>query len=219
MSNQAEAPAPNDPSVIRDVQTRLNNITAHLIAERGELDELETEVARKIADGKTVVYRLNEEFERSITRPQRWADAVARVGGSWTFVFVGLSVIVAWMMINLILGTKSFDGYPFILLNLVLSSVAALQAPIIMMSQNRHGERDRMQADQDFLVNLKAELEISGLQSKLDHLLHNRWDSLIATQQLQLELLQKLAAQIPAAQEPVPATSSASSPPSTSSTQ
>ncbi len=204
MSNPAEVAVQHEPTDIREVQARLNAITARLIAERGELDELETEVARKIADGKTVVYRLNEEFERSITRPQRWADAVARIGGSWTFVTVGLLVIVAWMSINLVLGSKSFDGYPFILLNLVLSSVAALQAPIIMMSQNRHGERDRMQADQDFLVNLKAELEISGLQSKLDHLLHNRWDSLIATQQLQLELLQKLAAQIPGAPEQTP---------------
>lgn len=204
MTKQTETAAPMEPSVIHDVQARLNAITARLMAERGELDELETEVARKIADGKTVVYRLNEEFERSITRPQRWADAVARIGGSWTFVTIGLLVIIAWMTLNLILGSKSFDGYPFILLNLVLSSVAALQAPIIMMSQNRHGERDRMQADQDFLVNLKAELEISGLQSKLDHLLHNRWDSLIATQQLQLELLQKLAAQIPGATESKP---------------
>ncbi len=214
MSNPAEVTAPAEPLVIGDVQGRLNAITARLIAERGELDDLEIEVARKIADGKTVVYRLNEEFERSVTRPQRWADAVARVGGSWTFVTVALLIIVGWMIINLVLGTRSFDSYPFILLNLVLSSVAALQAPIIMMSQNRHGERDRMQADQDFLVNLKAELEISGLQTKLDHLLHNRWDSLLVTQQLQLELLHKLAGQIPGVQPPPPASPASPAPPS-----
>lgn len=202
MPNQAASPAAATtattaaPHSTLDVQTRLNELTARLVAERGELDELETEVARKIVDGKTVVRRLNYEFERSITRPQRWADSVARVGGSWTFVIIALLIIVAWMGTNVVLGTRGFDGYPFILLNLVLSSVAALQAPIIMMSQNRHSERDRMQADQDFLVNLKAELEISGLQTKLDHLLHTRWTSLIESQQLQLELLQKLADQM-----------------------
>jgi uncharacterized membrane protein len=189
------APTSNE-SRLPDVQAQLADLTSRLAAERGELNDLECEVARKIVEGKTVVRRLNDDFERTVTRPQRWADAVARVGGSWTFVIAALLVIMGWMTVNIALGVHSFDSYPFILLNLVLSSVAALQAPIIMMSQNRHSARDRMQADQDFLVNLKAELEISGLQSKVDHLLHTRWESLLATQQLQLELLQRLADQV-----------------------
>jgi uncharacterized membrane protein len=187
--SKIELPTPSSA----DIQARLVELTARLTAERGELNELESQVAQNIVEGKSVVRRLNNEFERTVTRPQRWADAVARVGGSWSFVIAALLVIVGWMSVNLALGVKAFDGYPFILLNLLLSSIAALQAPIIMMSQNRHSARDRMQADQDFLVNLKAELEISALQSKVDHLLHTRWENLLSTQQLQLELLQKLS--------------------------
>jgi uncharacterized membrane protein len=184
---------PSGPLDSQDMSSRLAELTARMISERGELSELEQEVARRAVAGKSVVRELNREFERNVTKPQRWADAVARVGGSWTFVIVALLIIAGWMAINVVLGFRAFDAYPFILLNLLLSSVAALQAPIIMMSQNRHSERDRMQADQDFLINLKAELEITALQSKIDHLLHTRWESLLATQQLQLELLHKLS--------------------------
>lgn len=190
----ATPPSFDENPSLAEVDARLRHLTARLTAERGELMALESEVARRMAEGASVVQHLNSEFARSATRAQRWADAVARVGGSWFFVIAALIVISSWMILNVVLGARAFDGYPFILLNLVLSTVAALQAPIIMMSQNRHSERDRLQADQDFLVNLKAELEISALQRKVDHLLHTRWESLLATQQLQLDLLQQLTA-------------------------
>jgi len=117
---------------------------------------------------------------------------VARVGGSWTFVIAMLSVLALWILLNTTLGGGAFDPFPFILLNLVLSCIAALQAPIIMMSQNRASLHDRSQADQDFRINLKAELEIAALHEKMDHLLHEQWDRLIDLQRLQIEQLQEI---------------------------
>ena len=123
---------------------------------------------------------------------QRLADSVARVGGSWPFVAGAGVVIAVWMTINGLLSKEAFDPYPYILLNLVLSCLAALQAPIIMMSQNRASLRDRHAADLDFQVNLKAELEIEALHAKLDHLMQVRWEALLEMQDLQLQLLRTL---------------------------
>lgn len=171
---------------------RLRVLTRRLQSERGELSALEADVARRTATGATIARSLGEEFARNTTRGQRLADGVARVGGSWSFVVAALLTISVWIGANALLRGGSFDPYPFILLNLVLSCLAALQAPIIMMSQNRSSARDRQQADQDFLVNLKAELEVSGLHSKVDHLLHARWEDLMLVQQLQLDLLARI---------------------------
>jgi uncharacterized membrane protein len=169
-------------------------VTARLTAERGELTALETEIARKAADHAAIATHIDDLFTRQTSRGQRVADAVARVGGSWGFVITFVSILVAWMLFNTwVLAGHAFDPYPYILLNLLLSCVAALQAPIIMMSQNRTSARDRMQADQDFRVNLKAELEIGSLHEKLDHLLHTRWENLIEIQEEQVELLRGLA--------------------------
>ncbi len=105
-----------------------------------------------------------------------------------------MAILLVWIAVNAwALRERAFDPYPFILLNLVLSCVAALQAPIIMMSQNRHSARDRRQADQDFRVNLKAELEVASLHEKLDHLLHHQWDSMVELQQVQIDLLHELS--------------------------
>ena len=114
-----------------------------------------------------------------MTVGERLADNVARVGGSWAFVIGFGVVLVVWMALNVAMMGRAFDPYPFILLNLVLSSLAAIQAPIIMMSQNRTSARDRAQADEDFRVNLKAELEVAALHEKMDHLLHEQWESLL----------------------------------------
>lgn len=171
---------------------RLRTLTQRLEAERGELSQLENEVARRTATGSTIARSLADDFARTTTRSQRVADGVARVGGSWTFVLGALFVIGLWIGSNVALAGASFDPYPFILLNLALSCLAALQAPIIMMSQNRASARDRLEADQDFLVNLKAELEISGLHAKVDHLLHARWEDLMLVQQLQIDLLSRI---------------------------
>ena len=146
---------------------------------------------------------------RSITRSQleqepepgfgqRAADAVARFGGSWTFIILFAVVLCGWVVLNSVLlarnGGKGFDPYPYILLNLFLSMLASIQAPVILMSQNRQGEKDRLEARNDYEINLKAELEIMALHEKMDALKIKQWDELIALQQEQIRLLGTLCA-------------------------
>ena len=171
--------------------------TAYLIAqleqERGALSAVEAEVSKKAAEHSAVAEHLEEQFQRDLTVGQRMADAVASVGGSWPFVVGFGSVLITWIVINSVaLRTHPFDPYPYILLNLVLSCLAAIQAPIIMMSQNRSAVRDRLEADEDYKINLKAELEIAALHEKVDHLLHVQWERMVEIQQTQLELLTEL---------------------------
>jgi len=180
-------------------RARLTYLTERFEQERKELTELEREVLRKAAMHETIAAHIDDEVARTTTRGQRVADAVARVGGSWPFVIGFVLLLCVWMAVNTwALRHAAFDPYPYILLNLVLSCIAALQAPIIMMSQNRSQARDRAQANQDYRVNLKAELEILGLHEKLDHLLHTRWENLMEMQETQLELLRSLSEDRPA---------------------
>ncbi len=134
-----------------------------------------------------------EETDDNRTFGQRVADRVATFGGSWTFIISFMCFLFCWIGINVFfLYNKGFDPYPFILLNLILSCIAALQAPIIMMSQNRQEEKDRERAKKDFIVNLKAEKEIRLLQDKLDHILKHQHQELIEIQQTQIELLKEI---------------------------
>ena len=183
-------------------EIRNEEILARLTAERGSLSALETEVARKAASHEAIARSLEGRFDGKMTVGERLADNVARVGGSWAFVIGFGVVLVAWMALNVAMTGRAFDPYPFILLNLVLSSLAAIQAPIIMMSQNRTSARDRAQADEDFRVNLKAELEVAALHEKMDHLLHEQWESLLDMQQAQLELLEELGQRVPETRRP-----------------
>ena len=171
---------------------RLAHVMEQLESERGELSEIEAEVARRAGEHLAIADNLAKRFEHEITFGQRIADRVAEVGGSWAFVMGFLLVLGVWILVNVALATRAFDPYPFILLNLVLSCIAALQAPVIMMSQNRQAARDRMQAEQDFRVNLKAELEIASLHEKVDHLLHSQWQRMVELQEMQIELLSEL---------------------------
>lgn len=171
---------------------RVEYVLERLAADRGVLNALEADVARKAADHSSIAVQLEQEFSRGSTQGQLLADAVASVGGSWPFVLGFLVLLGIWMAANTLLKGHGFDPYPFIFLNLLLSCVAALQAPIIMMSQNRSAARDRMQADQDFRINLKAEIEVAALHEKVDHLLHAQWESLIEVQEMQIDLLQEL---------------------------
>lgn len=127
---------------------------------------------------------------------QRAADAVARFGGSWTFIMLFAIVLCGWVLLNSWLlarnGGKGFDPYPYILLNLFLSMLASIQAPVILMSQNRQGEKDRMDARNDYEINLKAELEIMALHEKIDALKVKQWEELIALQQEQIRMLSTL---------------------------
>jgi uncharacterized membrane protein len=173
---------------------RLDHLLKDLAKDRGELSAIESEVAQKAVDHLAVAEQVDEQFRSSATRGQRFADAVARVGGSWGFVISFVVVLLAWIALNTAFLQKgAFDPYPYILLNLVLSCIAALQAPVIMMSQNRMSEYDRRRADQDFKVNLKAELEVASLHDKVDHLLHAQWEHLVEMQEVQIDLLNQIA--------------------------
>jgi uncharacterized membrane protein len=141
-----------------------------------------------------VVEDQNKEFDKNLTWGERTADRVAAVGGSWGFVIGFAVLLLIWVIVNtIVLTSRAFDPYPFILLNLFLSMLAAIQAPIIMMSQNRAAARDRLQAENDFKVNLKAELEVRAIGDKIDQLLHHQWARLLEIQQIQMEMLEDLS--------------------------
>jgi uncharacterized membrane protein len=162
--------------------------------ERGQLSRLDLEVIQSLKEQETVSENLNLAFDKDLTLGQRVADRVAAFGGSWTFIIVFFVMLIAWMGLNSMMLMKPFDTYPFILLNLVLSCIAAIQAPIIMMSQNRLEARDRLRSEHDYQVNLKAELEIRHLHEKLDVLLKHQWQKLLEVQQIQMDLMKELAA-------------------------
>ncbi len=156
------------------------------------LDASTQKVARHVAQRKHIARNVVKDFAERPTQGQRAADAVARFGGSWTFVGLFAAVMLAWVLLNaFLLATRSntFDPYPYILLNLFLSMLAAIQAPVILMSQNRQSEKDRLSAEHDYEVNLKAELEIMLLHEKIDQLRETQWGELIEIQKEQLSLL------------------------------
>lgn len=160
-----------------------------------ELGEQEISILERVLRRVKISHDTNTEFDKAQTFGQRVADKVASFGGSWTFIILFLSLLAAWIIWNsyLFFNTPSaFDPYPYILMNLFLSMTAAVQAPIILMSQNRQSSKDRLDAAHDYEVNLKSELEILGLHEKLDDLRDAKWEKLLATQQEQIALLTKL---------------------------
>jgi uncharacterized membrane protein len=158
-----------------------------------QLEKLQEIVQKSIDEEKLVVDNLMNEPTEIITRGQLISDKVARFGGSWSFIISFSVILLAWILYNTFSrGEAKFDPYPFILMNLILSTIAALQAPVIMMSQNRSEARDRLRAENDYKVNLKAELEIRHLHEKLDHLLRRQYNRLFEIQQIQIELLQEI---------------------------
>lgn len=150
----------------------------------------EQSVLARLSERQTIARDVNRSFDEKLTYGQRLADKVAEFGGSWTFIMLFALVLVAWVVANTV--ALAFDPYPFIFLNLVLSMLAAVQAPIIMMSQNRQAARDRLDAAHDYEVNLKAEIEIMALHEKFDQLRSNELGALIEKQQEQLEILSSL---------------------------
>lgn len=184
--------APDAPISRREVdRCRLAHVEELLREERGELTALDQEVARSLAEGELTTQDVENEFEETRTLADRLSDALAAFGGSWTFLIVFGLILAVWIEVNMAQGDKAFDPYPFILLNLVLSCIAAIQAPIIMMSQNRQDAKDRVRSLNDYRVNLKAELEIRHLQEKIDHLISKQWQRLAEIQKLQIELMQE----------------------------
>jgi uncharacterized membrane protein len=159
------------------------------------LGEREKKVAHHLAERIHISRNVIKDFSEQLTFGQRLADKVAAFGGSWTFISIFAVVLVVWVLLNsfvLITYRESFDPYPYILLNLFLSMLAAIQAPIILMSQNRQASKDRLSAEHDYEVNLKAELEIMALHEKIDLLREKQWGELISIQQEQLRLLSQL---------------------------
>jgi uncharacterized membrane protein len=168
--------------------------TNHSIAdELHKLGEVEKRVIDFVIHRKRAMKDPNVSFEEQMTFGQRIADRVASFGGSWTFISLFLGTMAVWMAIN-IFAARRWDEYPFILLNLCLSCLAALQAPVIMMSQNRQSAKDRADASHDYEVNLKAETEIVALHLKMDELRERQWQALMAVQDKQIELLTRLEA-------------------------
>ncbi len=146
-------------------------IAAQLRDDLGKLSELDAEVAHAVAHGKPLASPVDDTYEETRSFGDRAADALAAFGGSWAFIFTFSVIIAAWMITSNLMGKASFDPYPYILLNLVLSTLAAIQAPIIMMSQNRQEDKDRLRSRNDYQVNLKAELEIRLLHDRIEWLI------------------------------------------------
>ncbi|MDI5899231.1 DUF1003 domain-containing protein [Flavobacterium yafengii] len=171
-------------------------ISNYLLVEIGELSNLETRVIGSLNEDKSLVSTVEDEIGIR-TIGQKVADKVAAFGGSWKFIILFGVFILFWILINIyIFLNKGFDPYPFILLNLILSCLAALQAPVIMMSQNRQEEKDRERAKKDYMINLKSELEIRMLHEKLDHLIMHQQEELIEIQKVQIEMMNDILTRI-----------------------
>lgn len=164
-----------------------------LLQELEKLTEIEKKIFSSLVRKKTTVRNINKEADDKRTPGEKIADQVAAFGGSWTFIFIFGGILMIWVILNsFILLNRAFDPYPYILLNLFLSMIAALQAPIIMMSQNRQASRDRLDAAHDYEVNMKAEMEIRFLHEKLDNLREQKWAELVEMQRQQIKLLEKI---------------------------
>jgi|ERR1043165_9598955 uncharacterized membrane protein len=165
-----------------------------LESEKGELSSLEKEVLLSLRDHETLAKDVDTEFQGDWTVGERLADRIATFGGSWTFLICFGGFLALWIIVNsIVLYSRPPDPFPYILLNLILSCLAAVQAPVIMMSQNRQEAKDRLRSQHDYQVNLKAELEIRHLHEKVDHLLSHQWERLAQIQEIQLELLSELS--------------------------
>jgi uncharacterized membrane protein len=161
--------------------------------ENGELNQLDLQVLESIRNKELLSTRLDSDVREKSTLGQRIADKIALFGGSWKFIISFALVLLSWILVNsYLLLRKPFDPYPFILLNLMLSCLAAIQAPVIMMSQNRQEVKDRARAQNDYQVNLKAEIEIRQLHEKIDHILINQSKRLFEIQEIQVELMEQI---------------------------
>jgi uncharacterized membrane protein len=173
-------------------QYRQSYVRDLLSKEIGPLTELEYTVLNNINQNHLIADEASE-IKNPATRGQRWADRIASFGGSWRFISIFGLFLLGWMMLNVILmHDHGFDPYPFILLNLILSCLAAIQAPVIMMSQNRQEDKDRDRAKNDYMVNLKSELEVRMLHEKIDHLLITQEENLLEMQQIQLDMMHEM---------------------------
>lgn len=172
---------------------RVKYISGLIEDEKGSVETLKGEVFSSIQQNEFITLDTNIS-DRPSKFGDKVADKVASFGGSWKFIIIFSIILVAWIIINsiVILIAKPFDPYPFILLNLILSCVAAMQAPIIMMSQNRQEKKDRINSENDYKINLKSEIEIRTLHEKVDHLLLDQWSKMMKIQEMQIEILEEI---------------------------
>lgn len=184
----------NDAITIEELNRyRRLYLTSLIQQEKGEIAAIDQDVMNAIKNNSILSENIQDEIEAELTFGQKLADGVAAFGGSWAFIITFFSFILIWMIINIwFLTSKPFDPFPFILLNLILSCLAAIQAPIIMMSQNRQEQKDRQRSEHDYKINLKAELEIKLLSEKIDHLLAHQNKKLLEIQELQTDYLEDL---------------------------
>ncbi len=172
---------------------RTKYVHSLLESEKGELSNLELEVVSSLREHELLAKNVDAEFDQEWSFGERLADRIATFGGSWTFLICFGAFLALWIVMNsMVMLLRPVDPYPFILLNLVLSCLAAIQAPIIMMSQNRQEAKDRLRSQHDYQVNLKAELEIRHLHEKVDHLISHQWERLGQIQEIQVELLSEI---------------------------
>ncbi len=168
-------------------------ISEYLVKETGELSELEKRVLKSVTSNSTLTDKIDDDDTQALTFGQTVADKVATFGGSWTFIISFLIFIFIWIAVNVFwFLNRGYDPYPFILLNLILSCLAALQAPVIMMSQNRQEEKDRSRGKKDYMINLKSELEIRTLHEKIDHFIMDQQQELLEIQKDQIDILKDI---------------------------
>lgn len=167
-----------------------------LETENQQLKKLHDIVIQSIEEEKLISQKLYEFEDKHPPLSSRLADKVAVFGGSWSFILIFLFLMLVWMLTNVYLLTKPFDPYPFIFLNLLLSTIAAIQAPLIMMSQNRKEEKDRQRAINDYLVNLKSEIEVRNLHQKLDLLMSDQMKTLFEIQQMQMNMMEEIRTEL-----------------------
>jgi uncharacterized membrane protein len=171
---------------------RIKYIIKIIEEEKGSIEVLEDEVIKSIKENDIITFDTGIKKER-LKAGDRISDRVASFGGSWKFIILFFSILLVWIVINsAYLLLKPFDPYPFILLNLILSCLAAIQAPIIMMSQNRQEMKDRIRSENDYKINLKSEIEIRTLHEKVDHLLLDQWSKMMRIQEIQIEILEEI---------------------------
>lgn len=185
----------NESFISRDALKgyRKEYIESMLKAEKGELTEIDKEVVKSMVEHEVLVKKQEDELKRQSSFGQKVSDKLASFGGSWIFVCSFLGILMLWVIVNSLRFFSHFDPFPFILLNLVLSCIAAIQAPIIMMSQNRQEARVRLRSENDYKTDLKAELEIRHLHEKVDHLTRVQWQRLLEIQQMQLDMMEEMA--------------------------
>ncbi len=174
-------------------KARVLHVQEVLHVEDEGIEKMRKEVIQSLLEHEVLTRNADIQFEQQLTLGQHLADKIATFGGSWTFIISFGVVLACWMIVNSIhIFAKVFDPFPFIFLNLILSCLAAIQAPVIMMSQNRAEQKDRLRGENDYKTNLKAELEIRHLNEKIDRLLNDQWKHLLEIQQMQMEMIDEI---------------------------